>query len=75
MKCNFLGALSTVLVLILGLFALSNQINIGKSGHVIAIPFLTLAAASKPFTVIPFYLITLISPYIFFVFLGLTRHN
>lgn len=47
-KINTLGSISTIAVTIIGIINLSKDINVGSSGHVSAIPFITSTFASRP---------------------------
>lgn len=69
-KSHLLGLTSTVLVLIIGVFVIAAQVDTGSTEHASVISFLVVPAMVKPFTVIPFYIIILVSPFLLFSFAG-----
>ena len=68
LKINILGAVSTVLVVILEFIFLTKNIDAGHSAHVSAIPFLLMMFFTYSVGSILWYLTCLVSPYLFFVF-------
>ena len=68
LKINILGAVSTVLVVILEFIFLTKNIDAVHSAHVSAIPFLLMMFFARPVGSILWYLTCLVSPYLFFVF-------
>ena len=66
LKINILGIFSTITVVIIEFFLLTENIDAGHSGHASAIPFLTMTFFARPTGSILWYLTCICSPFIFF---------
>lgn len=66
-KLNLLGAVSTITVIIIEFILLSKNINVGKSGHVSALPFLGMLFLLRPVGAVIWYLTIAASPVLFFI--------
>ena len=65
LKINILAAFSTIIVSIIGFILLTKNIDAGHSGHVSAIPFLVQTFLARPIGSILWYLVCLVSPFLF----------
>lgn len=66
LKINFLGSFTTIIIAIIGFIDLTKDINVGSSGHFSAIPFVIMTFANRPIGSILWFLVCVLSPFLFF---------
>jgi hypothetical protein len=67
LKINLLGAFSTVLSAIIGIYLSSKGIDAGHSAHVSAAPWLVMVFAARPIGTVLMGLVLVASPFLFFM--------
>lgn len=65
-KSNLLGALSTIIVFIVGLIRLGNEVNVGTSARGSAFPFILAAFVTRPVSATLLLLVIVLSPFIIY---------
>ena len=65
-KSNLLGALSTIIVFIVGLIRLGNEVNVGTSERGSAFPFILAAFVTRPVSATLLLLVIVLSPFIIY---------
>lgn len=67
-KINLLGTISTIIVVVIGFFLLTQDVNVGSSGHATPIPFIIATFILRPVSTILFSIVFFSSSALFLTF-------